>query len=181
MGNKFGFYTVTTTDEHLFYIWKIMTRRSSELFLIDPDMGFEEFKSWYIDEIPSSLTGFYDDEIIGCAYLDSVYNGHWGYIHICIAPDKMWLAYRYLKDGLKLFMLKHDLRKIIGVSHNETVIKLMRHLGFEIVGVLKEHIFMNDKWYDCSMGEIMRKDVYEDTETAENAGSDSTSAFTASP
>jgi len=152
---------VKTDESHFEGFWEILKEWGS--FWADKGevKNYEAFRIWYRETARESMTGIDNGQVVGGAYLDNIYPGH--YATINIFKRKGYLNHRMitaiLRDGIPLFFEKYNLRMLIGITRHRAAIRLARRLGFRKDGRLRQWAQVDGRWTDYTMLSILRSEV----------------------
>jgi hypothetical protein len=154
---------VPTTDEHLKGLWEIL----SELPEFFSEEGvletFEDFSLWFLSTTISPLTSLVDDEVIGCGYLDQVYQGYWGSVNLFKRPGRERLidVVEACRGACIYWMELHRLEKLVGVIRDSNLPSrlLARRIGFKRDGVLRHHKMVDGEWRNYILTSALRGEL----------------------
>lgn len=150
---------VPTIDEHLPKLWEIL--------LEWPDLAHEDywkFWDWFQDTAKDSVTALDKGRVVGCGYLDQIYPGY--YATISVFKKKGYTNPRIVraacKDALPYFFDRYNLEKLVALIEvgNKASLKLIKWLGFKVIGVVRHHAKVNGAWADYVWAEILREELF---------------------
>lgn len=154
---------IPTTDEHIGDLWRIVSGFPEFFAESDSIKTEEEFGLWFRSTAVSPLTSLVDNGVIGCGYLDEVYEGYWGSVNIFKRPGSGHPldVKEACRGALSYWMEKYRLEKLIGVIRhdNRPCLVLAKIIGFSTDGVLRHHKLVNGKWTDYILTSILRGEL----------------------
>lgn len=144
-------------DSHIVELWKMI--KDTDYFVDDSGVEtIDDFKN-YLSKMTEPRVGMKDDEVVGCAYLERLYNGL-GCISIftkrrILKPIEL---VEILSTGMKYYFNKYNLKMLYAVirSNNKACLRLVQKVGFIISDRLKDHETVKGIKYDNILVTLMR-------------------------
>lgn len=154
-------------EQHLEQVLEWRTSEEVTRYMItDIKKDMRNQLTWF-EKISSSKTDKYwvisiKDKLVGLIYINDINFNHkrcsWGF-YIGEEEYRMYggiiplYLYHYVFTQLKLHKITAEI-----ISENINVIKLNKLHGWREVGVYREHIYKNGKFYDLVLMELLKED-----------------------
>lgn len=153
---------IPTTHLHLPALWDILKEWPGYLEDGDPTT-YKQFERWWKRTVVDSLTGLDKGEVVGCGFLDGIYEPV--YATIVVFKKKGYLNPKMisviLKEALPYFFVKHDIASLRAFVRKDykASIRLLKRLKFKREGKMRCYKKINGVWYDYIVASILREEV----------------------
>jgi len=153
---------IPTEEGHYPAFWEILKDWKS--FWADKGRirTFEQFRTWYRQTARDSLTALENGAVVGGAYLDNLYPGH--YATVNLFKRRGYLNPRavaaVIQEGLPYWFDKYDLDKLIGITRHRAARRLAIRLGFRKDGVLRHWSKVDGVFKDYILLSLLRSEIH---------------------